>query len=269
MAANNISSANTSGFSARLMIGKGADTMPGSLGLRSPKKMHSMGNILEIETLKQETKSCYTHSNPGSSQPPSKTSNCKDKHSLWKSVQDCHASLTVANPRHFEFAVANLCFLLKAYGRDLDNYVKADVDKIFQTLRILALDISKRPTTRIQLLKVIELRARSWEMENRMPQHLDKGIIQGVSGTQASVSTTDNTLVGLPSLSGYPTSILPAASFRMSLPRSSTYFLQNSLPVLFQLPFFRIAYLSSLSHSWNKVVHAIARIPAFSYFFCE
>ncbi|XP_022091902.1 uncharacterized protein LOC110979986 isoform X1 [Acanthaster planci] len=245
MAANNISSANTSGFSARLMIGKGADTMPGSLGLRSPKKMHSMGNILEIETLKQETKSCYTHSNPGSSQPPSKTSNCKDKHSLWKSVQDCHASLTVANPRHFEFAVANLCFLLKAYGRDLDNYVKADVDKIFQTLRILALDISKRPTTRIQLLKVIELRARSWEMENRMPQHLDKGIIQGVSGTQASVSTTDNTLVGLPSLSGgvsrpvqysrefllkcwdSPLCRLMPAALQQTIPHSDIYYLKR------------------------------------------
>lgn len=45
--------------------------------------------------------------------------------------------------------------------------IKVEIDRIFQTIRILALDPNKRPTTRMQLLKVIELRARHWDVEQR------------------------------------------------------------------------------------------------------
>ena len=47
------------------------------------------------------------------------------------------------------------------------HFITAEIDRIFQTIRILALDPKKRPTTRMQLLKVIELRARHWDVQQR------------------------------------------------------------------------------------------------------
>jgi hypothetical protein len=180
MAAKKNSSDNVSGFSARLMIGKGANPIPGTLGQQSLKKLHGMGKIVQRESVQQMTKICHTHSNLDSSLPPSKTSNYRDN---WKSVQDCYASLMVANPRHFEFAVANLCSLFEAHGRELDIYVKSDVDKIFRTLRLLVLDVRKRLTARMRLLKIIEFRARGWKVEN------NKGNIRETSETIKTQST--------------------------------------------------------------------------------
>ncbi|XP_038069230.1 uncharacterized protein LOC119738411 [Patiria miniata] len=212
-AASNMACMNTSGFSARSLIGKGANTIPGSLGPRSPKKLQGLGKTVEAETLKQEMKACCTQSKQSipvsSHQPPSQTSNCKDTHSLWKSLQDCHSSLTVANPRHFEFAVANLCFLLKAYGKELENYVKSDMDQIFQTLRILVLDTSKRPTTRMQLLRVIELRARSWDVE-QSTEHTKKGVMQ--VKIKASSCKTQSTQPGEPLIKPDTATQLPGIS---------------------------------------------------------
>ncbi|XP_071785139.1 uncharacterized protein [Asterias amurensis] len=175
------------GFSARLMTGKGPNIIPGSLGPKSPRKLHGIGKSLEQHMEDEETMNANLKQSKPTTSPPSKTFHFKDTGSLWKSVQDCHASLNVANPRHFEFAVANLCFLLKASGKELDKHVKTEIDRIFQTIRILALDPKKRPTTRMQLLKVIELRARHWDVEQRTDKQKTASIHTSDTGTSKTV----------------------------------------------------------------------------------
>ncbi|XP_072038349.1 uncharacterized protein [Amphiura filiformis] len=84
----------------------------------------------------------------------------------WRAINVSYSFLVSNNHKQFAFGISNLCHLLKTHGKEMEDYNKDGMNKIFASIRNIILDHSKKLSHRIELLQIVELRAKKWTGSN-------------------------------------------------------------------------------------------------------